>query len=125
MPGKLTESPRENPAAPGLKHPEKLPRNPQNWGHPPPALTFCQPRGQEDSPGWSECSSSFGEEDLEGQELEKVLGHQKTEAERDWGRRRAARALLRSWRRFVFIGSTSGYRVLFRNVSRGRPDTHG
>lgn len=29
-PGKLAESPRENLAAPGLKHPEKLPRNPQN-----------------------------------------------------------------------------------------------
>ena len=34
-------------------------------------------------------------------------------------------ALLRSWRRFVFIGSTSHYQVLFRNVSRGRPHTHG
>ena len=54
-----------------------------------------------------------------------MLGHQKTEAKRDLGRRRAAQALLRSWRRFIFIGSTSRYPVLFRNVSRGRPDTHG
>lgn len=54
------EARRVSPGEPGwlqgrsrAKHPGKLPQNPQELGTLPPALTFCQPRGEEDSPSWS------------------------------------------------------------------------